>query len=187
MVHKDKIEKNDVKHTSENDDVSAKEHTSEDKIEVLLDPKSQLEAEIKKSSSYLGHIQQLQADFENFKKYSEKERQDVIKNANGIIIKKLLPIVDDLERAIISMENDEDRKGVELVFKNLMKTLSEMGLKKIETVDKMFDSYYHEVLLKCVSEKNENMILEELQAGYMVGSNVIRHSKVKISGGNKNG
>jgi len=90
--------------------------------------------------------------------------------------------LDDFERSLTSMKNKEDLKGLELIYKNFLKILKTFGLKKIEAVGKKFDPYYHEVLLKEKSDKEEGIILEEFQSGYLLNGKVIRHSKVKISG-----
>ena len=78
-------------------------------------------------------------------------------------------------------ENDEFTKGVELIYAQFFTTLEKIGLKKIDTKDKMFDPNYHEVLMNEESDKEKDIILEEFQIGYMLGDKVLRPSKVKIA------
>ena len=177
MAHK-KEKVKDVKDSEE----SRKEQApgNDRKMQAL---REELKEEKEKSGKYYAHIQALQADFENYRRFYDKEKRDILDNANVSVIRKLLDVLDDLERAVSSMENDSDRKGVELVYRNFFKILEDMGLKIIESVGKKSDPYYHEVLVKEKSDLEEGTIIEELQKGYLLNSIVIRHSKVKISGG----
>ncbi len=144
--------------------------------------KKELSEAKKLAETYLEQLKYLQADFDNYKKRVLREREEFIRQANEKLIKELLVILDDFERSLASMKNKEDLKGLELIYKNFLKILKTFGLKKIEAVGKKFDPYYHEVLLKEKSDKEEGIILEEFQSGYLLNGKVIRHSKVKISG-----
>jgi len=127
-------------------------------------------------------LQRLQAEFENYKKYVDKEKADFLKYAKSDIIQKLLPVLDSFELALKNTKNQKEFiKGVELIFSQLHQTLENEGLKSINPVGQKFDPYQHEVLMKEKSDKEENTILEELQKGYMLYNKVIRHSKVKVS------
>ncbi|RLI94307.1 MAG: nucleotide exchange factor GrpE [Candidatus Altiarchaeales archaeon] len=125
----------------------------------------------------------LQADFENYQKHMERERERFVKLANQNLIRDLLDIIDGLEMAISSLKkkDEESAKGFEMIYKNLMKILENHGLMRIDAIGKKFDPYYHEVVMKEKSDKEEGTIIEELQKGYMLNLNVIRHSKVKIA------
>jgi len=144
--------------------------------------KKELSEAKKLAETYLEQLKYLQADFDNYKKRVLREREEFIRQANENLIKELLVILDDFERCLASMKNKEDLKGLELIYKNFLKILKTFGLKKIEAGGKKFDPYYHEVLLKEKSDKEEGIILEEFQSGYLLNGKVIRHSKVKISG-----
>ncbi|MEM5793366.1 MAG: nucleotide exchange factor GrpE [Candidatus Aenigmatarchaeota archaeon] len=141
-----------------------------------------LEEERKKSEMYLEQYKYLKADFENFRKISEREKEEIVKSANKKIIEDLLEILDDLDSAIGKI-NGKELEGLVLIRSKLLKILGNYGLKEIECVGKKFDPYYHEVMLTEKSEKEDGIILQELQKGYMLGNKVIRHSKVKISRG----
>ena len=137
--------------------------------------KKQLQEKVEELNNSLKY---LQADFENYKKYIEKQNSSVISLANESLIKELLRILDSLDQAA------KNSKGVELIQKNFLEILNKKGLQKITL--KKLDPYFHEVLQKVESEKEEDTIIEEFQKGYTLNSKVIRPSKVKVSGGNQN-
>ena len=141
--------------------------------------------EREKSNQYLNQLKYLQADFENYKKQILKEKQNWIKFANEELIIELLNIVDDLEIAVKTAEKLNDKKtaeGFRIIFDNLYKILEKNGLKKIDALGKRLDPYYYEVISQEKSDKEDGIILEEFQRGYMLNDKVIRHSKVKVSG-----
>ncbi|MBI2129900.1 nucleotide exchange factor GrpE [Candidatus Woesearchaeota archaeon] len=137
------------------------------------------EARIKELTELL---QRLQADFENYKKRAEKEKCDLAGYTACKLISQFLPILDSFE---LALKNDQDHqkfvKGVELIYSQFYSLLEDFGLTPIEAVGKKFDPYDHEVLLSEKSDKDEDIVLEELQKGYKLGDVVIRHSKVKVS------
>ncbi len=119
----------------------------------------------------------LKADFENYKKQLDRDKEQFARLANEELIRELLNIVDDMERAI----GDKEVNGFRMIHKNFIKILERMGLKRIECLEKKFDPHYHEVMYAEESEQEAGTILEEFQAGYMLKDKVIRHSKVKIA------
>ena len=144
-----------------------------------LKTKKKKEADIDEITNVL---KRLQAEFENFKKRTEKEKQEFVKFASQNILIKLLPIIDSFDLAL-EHKNDkkEFTKGVQLIHEQLLSTVKAEGLQQIDTKDKKFDPYLHEVMLTETSDKDEDIVLEELQTGYILNGKVIRHSKVKIS------
>lgn len=135
-------------------------------------------AELKTKLAYL------YAEFDNYRKQAEKEKEYIRSVASERIISELLPVIDDLERVLENAKGNENemKKGVEMIYKNLMKALEKEGLKKIEARGKKLDPRYHEVLLTCADKECEdNVIVEELQKGYMLNSKVIRTAKVKVN------
>ena len=127
-------------------------------------------------------LQRTQAEFENFKKRVDKDKAEFVKFAKAVIIQKILPTLDTFE---IALKNTSDKekfvKGIEMVYAQLFSLLESEGLKKIESAGKQFDHYLHEVMLKEKSDKEDGIVLGELQKGYMLNDKVLRHSKVKIS------
>ncbi|MBI2664344.1 nucleotide exchange factor GrpE [Candidatus Woesearchaeota archaeon] len=132
-----------------------------------------------RETEYRDTLQRLQAEFENFKKRIEKENEAFRKHAAAEVVKKLLPILDSFEQALKNTADSEKFvKGTELVYAQLYSALEDMGLKKIDALGKPCDPYRHEVLLQEDSDK-DGIVLEELQAGYMLNDDVLRCSKVK--------
>ena len=127
-------------------------------------------------------LQRLQAEFENFRKRTEKEKQEFSKYSKADLILKILPVIDTFEIALKNI-NDEKKfiKGMEMIYAQLISALEAEGLRPIHAIGKHFDPYFHDVMLKQKSEKEDGTVLEELQKGYMLNDRVLRHSKVKIS------
>ena len=127
-------------------------------------------------------LQRLQAEFENYKKQIEKQSQEFFKYAKADLINKILPTLDTFEIALkLTQDQEKFVKGMEMVYAQLFSTLEIEGLKPIEALRKKFDPNIHEVMLKQKSDKEEGIILEELQKGYMFNDKVLRHTKVKVS------
>jgi len=124
------------------------------------------------------------AEFENYKKRTQREIRDVVAYANENLIVSILPVIDDLERSLDSQkdENGVFYEGIKLIYNKLMKTLEEKGLKKIDAVGKEFDVDKHEAILQMKSKKSKkNHVIEEYEKGYELNGKVIRHSKVVVS------
>jgi len=156
----------------------------EQKTQQLLqmnELKKQLDEKTKLAEERLNQLKYLQADFDNYRKNFEREKEAIIELANENLIKDLLIVLDDFERALKSVENERNKEGLAMLHKNFLKILERHGLKQIEALGKKFDPYYHEAFLKEKSDKEDGTVLEELQKGYMLKSKVIRHSKVKIA------
>jgi len=143
--------------------------------------KKELEEQTRLAGERLNQIRYLQADFDNFRRWCTKEKDLITDHANEQLIVDLLVILDDFERALPSLEQEKNRQGMEMIYKNLSKILSAYGLQPIDCVGKKFDPHFHEVLCteKCANE--QNTVLEDLGKGYLLRSKVIRPSKVKIA------
>src|SRR3989338_9119576 len=128
-----------------------------------------------------------QANFENYRKQTEKRVEELRETATKGIILQLLPIIDNLELALKNVREQTDFvKGVELIYSQLFSILEAQGVEVINTEKVEFDPYYHEALLKVESELPVNTVLEEFQKGYLLKGQVLRHARVKISAGKKN-
>lgn len=142
----------------------------------------------KQLDDYKETLQRLQAEFENYRKRIEKEKEQFVKCANAELIKKLLCVLDEFELALKNKDKPADFvKGVELIYANFFSILEHYGLRPINSLNQKFDPYRHEVLLQEITDKEEGTVLEELQKGYMLNDMIIRHSKVKISKCKKDG
>src|SRR5918994_2153859 len=134
---------------------------------------------------YLADLQRVAADFENYRKRVARDQQNLVARANERLVKELLPVLDDLERALEAATEHEEAKledGVRLVHRELKEALAKEGLVEIETNGK-FDPHKHEALLTQPSEEDEGAIIEVLQKGYRLGDRVLRPARVVISQG----
>jgi molecular chaperone GrpE len=145
------------------------------------DPLSKLEAE---RDEYLALAQRVQADFENYRKRAVRDQERLVAHAHERLVRELLPILDDLERALEAGEQHEEAKlvdGVKLVEKALRSALAKEGLVEIET-DGPFDPHVHEALLAQPSPDAEpGSVLEVVQRGYRVGDRVVRPARVIVA------
>ena len=145
--------------------------------------KSELQKKEEKIQELTETAKHIQADFENYRKMSEKRNSEFVSCASKEIIRKILPVLDSLELAAKNgIDKEKLAKGVELVYAQLYSALEEEGLEKINALDQKFDPYRHEALLveKAKDEKEDGKIIEELQQGYTLNGSVVRTSKVKI-------
>ena len=137
----------------------------------------------KEENSLKNQLIRLQADFDNYKKRTQKEKAETFKFAAESLMVKLLPVIDNLERAeAVSIDDAENyRKGVEMVFDALKKALNEEGLKEIEAEGETFNpNYHHGVATVEVEDKEDQEVVEVFQKGYIFKDKVIRPAMVKI-------
>ena len=143
--------------------------------------KRELEEKTLLAEERLNRLKYLQSDFDNFRKWSEKEKGQIISLANENLIKDLLVILDDFERALPSLELEKNKEGISMIHKKLVKILTGYGLQPIDCVGKKFDPNFHEVLCREKCDKESYTILEDIGKGYRLKSKVIRPSKVTIA------
>ena len=128
----------------------------------------------------------LSAEFDNYRKRTMKEKAELILNGGEKSISSILPVIDDFERAIKTMETAKDvkavKEGVELIYNKFMATLAQNGVKVIETKDQPLDTDYHEAIavIPAPSEEQKGKILDCVQTGYTLNDKVIRHAKVVV-------
>lgn len=155
---------------------SAKEKTTE---ELLAEARAEIE-ELKSQALYR------QAEFENYRRRTIKEKADLILNGSKSAVTALLPVVDDLERALPSMKNAEDvaavAEGVELILQKFLKALAGLGVKQIETEGKDFDVDLHEAIAQVpgVPDEQKGRVIDCVEKGYTLNDHVIRHAKVAV-------
>ncbi|MBI2140412.1 nucleotide exchange factor GrpE [Candidatus Woesearchaeota archaeon] len=127
-------------------------------------------------------LQRLQAEFENYKKYVQRQQQEIGKYSRADVLEKILPIVDSFTMALQhTASREEFIKGMELLYSQLWSMLEQEGVRPIECAGKKVDPFTQDVLLVQEDEGPEDVVLEELQKGYMLNDKVLRHAKVKIS------
>ena len=126
------------------------------------------------------------AEFDNFRKRSEKEKSQMYEIGAKDIIEKILPVVDNFERGLGSVPEEEKNapfvEGMEKIYKQLMTTLESVGVKPIEAVGQEFNPDFHNAVMHVEDDElGENIIAEEFQKGYMYRESVVRHSMVKVA------
>lgn len=125
------------------------------------------------------------AEFDNYKKRSSKEKNEIYSNAVCDTVAKLLPILDNLERAVVSGEENTNTdailEGLKMVKKQFEDSLSDMGVLPISSVGEQFDPEKHNAVMTEDSDESENTILDEFMKGYTYGDKIVRHSMVKVS------
>lgn len=128
----------------------------------------------------------LSAEFDNYRKRTMKEKAELILNGGEKSLSSILPVVDDFERAIKTMETATDvqavKEGVELIYNKFMATLAQNGVKVIETKDQPLNTDYHEAIavIPAPSEAQKSKILDCVQTGYTLNDKVLRHAKVVV-------
>ncbi|HPU08601.1 MAG TPA: nucleotide exchange factor GrpE [Candidatus Atribacteria bacterium] len=137
-------------------------------------------------SDYLNDLKRLKADFDNFRKRETLFRQDFVKKANRDLISKLLPILDDMERAIreAKAKNIDEAmvQGIELIYRKFLNTLEKEGVKPMETEGQKFDPKYHEaVATVCLPDYEDYEIVEEMRRGYLYQDEVLRPAQVRVN------
>lgn len=154
--------------------IQEKNDEIQEKEEVIIEKDQEIE-------QYKEQLLRLQADFENFKKRTEKQLSDQIRYANEQLILKILDAYEDFERALESGKSDDIQEGVELIYQKLKKVLEGEGLEEIHTEGEKFNPYQHEALMAEAHDDFKNgEIIEELCKGYTLNSKVIKYSKVKV-------
>lgn len=162
--------------TPEENNESAVNTEQEEKI-------AELEAQIADlKDKYLRQV----AEFDNFRKRTIKEKSELILNGGESVMKSILPVLDDMERAAANMEKADDlealKEGLNLVFKKLTDTLESCGLKKIETENEDFNTDFHEAIamIPAPTDEQKGKVIDCVQTGYKLNDKVIRHAKVAI-------
>ena len=159
----------------------AKEQLDEAADEPVEDDR--LAAAEAKAQEHLDDLKRLAAEFENYKKRTAREQASLSARAAERLVKELLPIVDDLERALVAAEEHQEaqlEEGVRLVHRQLAAALEREGLAEIE-VDGKFDPHVHEALLSQPSDADEGNVIEVLQKGYRLGDRVLRPARVVVA------
>lgn len=128
----------------------------------------------------------LMAEFDNFRKRTLREKSELIKNAAESVFKGLLPVVDDMERALKASANSDDaeniREGMELIYKKLVKFMEQNGVKEMDPEDKEFNADSHEAItaVPVPDESQKGKIIDTVEKGYTINGKVLRHAKVVV-------
>ncbi len=188
-----------------NPDIEVNQETAEEQAKQAAEPATDDSVSDKKSRRHkLRHAQEkameevraklaeitdkylrLQAEFDNFRKRTAKEKLDLTTTASENVIKDILPVLDDFERALQNMEkngNEADMQGVTLIFNKLKDTLKKKGLEEIEAMDADFNTDEHEALtlIPAPDESKKGKVLDVIQKGYKLNGKVIRFARVVV-------
>ena len=159
-----------------------REETTEEPAAIKEQETAELEKIMAEKEELLNRLYRLQADFDNYRKRVASEKQDWHLQTVCDVVQELLPVIDNLERALEASGSFEALKeGVELVYRQLMAALGIHGLEKIEACGKEFDPNYHYAIMQVESDQPENTVVEELQKGYKVKDRDVRASMVKVA------
>ena len=189
----DQAEEENAKEASEGEEASENEEEEPDEEDEdkksgkkLFGKKNKKDKKDEKIEELTDRLTRQMAEFDNFRKRTEKEKSQMYEIGAKDIIEKILPVVDNIERGLdaVKEEDKEDPfiQGMEMVYKQLMTVLGELGVKPIEAIGKEFDPNLHNAVMHVEDENfGENIIAEEFQKGYMYRDSVVRHSMVKVA------
>jgi len=167
------------------DTVMETESTIEDESTEIIEEKSPLELAEETIANLTDRLMRTAAEFDNFKKRSQREKDEVYSTAVCDTIEKILPILDNLDRAVcVSVENEEANgilDGVKMIKKQFEDTLSSIGVVPMNAAGTPFDPEKHNAVMTEESDQEENTVLEELMKGYLYKDKVVRHAMVKVS------
>jgi molecular chaperone GrpE len=173
---------NHIEPVTENNEQFPELEVDNETIEEVSSEKQTFEDQIAEAKDkYL----RLYADFENFRRRTSKEKIEMIQNASEGLLKELIPIVDDFERANKSFETVTEvepmKEGIALIFNKFQKTLASKGVKVIESKGKDFDVELHECITQfAAGEENKGKVIDEIEKGYSLNDKVIRYAKVVV-------
>jgi hypothetical protein len=170
----EEVAQNDAEPSADTDDEAEEEHEE--------DPVAVLEAELKEKSD---RILRLQADFENFRRRTAKEKEELTAVITQNMLTDLLPLLDNFERAMMVEQTDIEafQKGMEMIFTQLREVMEKHGLEKIEAEGQVFDPNLHQAVMRVENpDVEDGMITQVLQQGYRAKGRVIRPSMVQVAG-----
>lgn len=161
-------------------EAEAREAFSDENLEEKQDKKDITIADL------TDRLKRSMAEFDNFRKRSEKEKATMFDMGARSIAEKILPVVDNFERAMVAAPKEGDGKafadGITMIYNQLKKTLEDLGVKPIDCVGQAFDPNFHNAVMHIEDESlGENVVAEELLKGYMYKDSVLRHSMVKVA------
>ena len=177
---------NDAGDNESEADEDSEEQSSKTEKKKFFSKKNKKDKKDEKIEELTDRLTRQMAEFDNFRKRTEKEKSQMYEIGAKDIIEKILPIVDNFERGLSSMPAEEKAtpfaEGMEKIYKQLMTTLEGIGVRPIEAVGQEFNPDFHNAVMHVEDEElGENIIAEEFQKGYMYRDSVVRHSMVKVA------
>ena len=166
----------------------AKEAKKTDKKKAKADKKNDAKCEAMqaKIDELEDRVKRQMAEFENFRKRTDKEKAMMFETGAKSVVEKILPVVDNFERGLATIPEDEENSafanGMKMIYKQMMDELGKIGVKPIEAVGQEFDPNFHNAVMQVESEEYESgIVAQELLKGYMYNESVVRHSMVKVA------
>lgn len=181
----EEVKTDDVTVDETTDEVAEETATPADDVEVAEDVEPEDDAMQQIADLKDKYLRQV-AEFDNYRKRTLKERAELILNGGEKTITALLPVIDDMERAIVNGEKTDDpqilREGMQLIYQKLMKVLEAQGVSKIETTDADFDTNLHEAvaLVPGMGDDKKGKVIDCMATGYKLNDKVIRYAKVAV-------
>ena len=162
------------------------EEAEEEKKGFFGKSKEKKDSKVLKIEELTDRLQRTMAEFDNYRKRTEKEKSAMFEIGAKDIIEKILPVVDNFERGLAAVPEEEKESafadGMEKIYRQLMKTLEDAGVKAIEAVGQPFDPNFHNAVMHIEDENlGENIVAQELQKGYTYKDTVVRHSMVQVA------
>ncbi|SFU72419.1 MULTISPECIES: nucleotide exchange factor GrpE [Butyrivibrio] len=182
---KEEAEAEDKEASEENNEETSEEET-DDKKKGLFNKKEKKDPLKEKIDELNDRLIRQVAEFDNFRKRTDKEKAQMFEQGQGSILEKLLPVIDNFERGLQAVPEDEKdgafADGMNKIYKQLMKQMEDLGVTPIEAVGKEFDPNFHNAVMQVESEEYESgIVAQELQKGYMFHDTVLRHSMVGVT------
>lgn len=167
---------------TEDDDASS-DDKKEEKSKTSFFGKKKKDKSEQQIEELTDRLKRSMAEFDNYRKRTEKEKSNMYMIGAKDIVEKMLPVVDNFERGLAQApEGDSFAEGIKMIYKQLMTTLDELGVKPIEAVGQEFDPNFHNAVMHVEDEEvAENIVVEEFQKGYTYKDVVVRHSMVKVA------
>ena len=182
-VKEEAVETEVVEETEVTEEKPAKETKKADKKKAKTDKKT--EAMQEKIDELEDRVKRQMAEFENFRKRTDKEKAMMFETGAKSVIEKILPVVDNFERGLATIPEDDENSpfanGMKMIYKQMMDELDKLGVKPIEAVGQEFDPSFHNAVMQVESEEYESgVVAQELLKGYMYHESVVRHSMVAV-------
>jgi len=182
----DEVASEDAENTEDTEEGQKETEDSKESGKKLFGKKNKKDKKDEKIEELTDRLTRQMAEFDNFRKRTEKEKSHMYEVGAKDIIDKILPVVDNFERGLGAVGEEEKEnpfvQGMEMVYKQLMTTLEEVGVKPIEAVGKEFDPEFHNAVMHVEDENfGENIVTEEFQKGYAYRDSIVRHSMVKVA------
>jgi molecular chaperone GrpE len=183
---KEEISKDQSAHTHKKKHKTVSKNPDEKTEKEMVELSNKLDESERKLNEYHDKYLRLSAEFDNYRKRTIKERADLLRTAGEDCLIRILPVMDDLERAMKSMDSSADieavKNGVGLICSKLKDILSQQGIKEIDAVSKEFNTDLHEALSKvpATEEQLKGKVMEVVEKGYFLNDKVIRYAKVIV-------